>query len=302
MYLGVSLSSGGARGFYQLGALHAAEINGLLSCAKYYAGTSIGSIISMLLAVGWSPLELFTTLCTDNFMDTIDFAWDVNRAVTNFGLINIEPLRAYLKKLVILKYGGVPTLKQLYDQKKRVFTCAAYRLKHADPCVYFTYKTHPDMSVVDACILSSNLPFIFEGLKYKDDYYIDGGLFDHNPLKFLKSFIAEVENDEASTQPHHKILSVSLNIRSMPASDESKHENINSIVEYAKEVLLVSLYCQPKIKSSDSVDSINITTNDQYHLVKLSVDNKTRISWFCNGLEQGLAYFKELQEKATTSS
>lgn len=295
MYLGISLSSGGARGFYQLGALHAAECNGLLSKTKYYAGTSIGSIIAMLLAIGWNALELFTTLCTDNYLDTMDLSWNVNRAVERFGLLSMEQLRSYLKKLVIHKYGGIPTLKQLYDQKNRVFLCAAYRLKHVEPCVYFNYKTHPDINVVEACILSSNIPFLFESLQYNGDYYIDGGLFDHNPLKYLQRFITEDENEHLSQT--HKILCVSLNARTSTTQeedddDEKKQTAISSMVEYVKEVMLVSLFCQPKIKSSEYVDAINITSTDPT-LVKLNVDNKTRIQWFCAGLEQGLVHFKE---------
>lgn len=297
MYLGISLSSGGARGFYQLGALHAAECNGLLKNTKYYAGTSIGSIIAMLLAVGWNSLELFTTLCTDTFLDNLDMTWNINRAVEKYGLLSLDSLRTYLKKLVIHKYGGLPTFKQLYEQTGKVFTCAAYRLKHADPCVYFNYKTHPDLNVVEACILSSNIPFLFESLQYNGDYYIDGGLFDHNPIKFLQQFIEECEEDALSST--RKLLCVSLNTRSNPAKtgeedEEDDKVNINSIVEYAKEVMLVSLFCQPKMKSTPLVDAINITSTDP-SLVKLNVDNKTRIQWFCAGLEQGLVYFKDKQ-------
>ena len=53
MYTGISLSSGAARGIYQLGALHAAECKQFLKDVKYYIGTSIGSMIALLLAVGW---------------------------------------------------------------------------------------------------------------------------------------------------------------------------------------------------------------------------------------------------------
>src|SRR5690348_897778 len=57
-YTGLCLSSGGIRGLIQLGALHEFWNRGYLTNLQYYAGSSVGSVISLLLAIGYEPIYI----------------------------------------------------------------------------------------------------------------------------------------------------------------------------------------------------------------------------------------------------
>ena len=282
MYTGISLSSGAARGIYQLGSLHAAECNHLLKDVKYYIGTSVGSMISLLLAVGWKPIDIFTHLCTDDISKHIDHTLDLTVALNTWGVFNPEKIKAYMSRMLISKWGGIPTFGDLH-KNGITFICCAYRLKSKDPCVYFSYKTHANMSALEAVMLSVNIPFVFEAVKYDNSYYVDGGLFDLNPANYLETFLQE-EVKEEKTQ---KILSISLGIRDV--SDEIS-DPIKTILEYAREVLFVSMYQQKEVQNTKVIDSVFIKTIDPNNF-SMDISNQTKIDWFCSGLQQGLDYF-----------
>ena len=286
-YNGVSFSIGAARGFYLLGALHAAEINDKLKQVTYFAGTSIGAAIALLVAVGWTGLEVFTHLCTDDISKYVSMDLDVQTILTKWGMMNTEKMKVYLTRMIVSKWGGVPTFADLHKQGK-VFICCAYRLKSINPCVYFSHKSHASMSTLDAVMLSMNLPFMFEGRQYEGSYYIDGGLFDKNPAKYLETFMLDEE-----VQP--KILALSLGSRE--ASELT--EQVASFKEYIQEVLFVSMYQQRRIESSNTIDSLYLQTINSNSLPSLIISNKTKIDWFCSGLNQGLNYFTTPQEEHT---
>jgi predicted acylesterase/phospholipase RssA len=185
MYLGVSLSSGSARGLYQLGALHAAQCKHLLTDVKYWAGTSIGAMIALLCAVGWQPIDILTYLCTNDISEQVVLNVHVQDLFSQFGLINTSTLYEYFRKMVVHKYGGVPTFEELYNQQGITFLCTAYQLRSKTPCVYFSHRSHPQMSTLEAAMLSANLPLIFQNRKHNDNFFIDGGVFDLNPAKYL---------------------------------------------------------------------------------------------------------------------
>ena len=53
------LSGGGPRGLAIIGALHYAHEKNMLNNINEYYGTSIGSVISLLLLIGYTPVEAF---------------------------------------------------------------------------------------------------------------------------------------------------------------------------------------------------------------------------------------------------
>ena len=66
--VGVVLSGGGAKGFAHIGALKVIEEAGIP--IDYIAGTSMGSIVGGLYAVGYDP-DMMKKLCTEQDWDKI---------------------------------------------------------------------------------------------------------------------------------------------------------------------------------------------------------------------------------------
>ena len=276
MYSGVSLSSGAIRGIYQLGALHAAQINGSLKNVKVWAGTSVGAVIAMLMAIGWSAMDLFTHICTDDINKHTNLAnIDINNALKDWGMFDNIDLRTYVSKMILQKWGGIPTFEELH-QAGITFVCTAFKIKSHHPRVYFSYETHPKMSVLDAVMLSVNIPMIFKAINYEGDYYIDGGVFDLNPANHITKYI----------QQHEKILSVSLDLRSY--NDDC---SVNSLMDYVKELVWLSMFNQQPVQDGPQIDNIMLDT-DLSIPISLGVNNQTKIKYFVSGLEQGLHFLK----------
>jgi predicted acylesterase/phospholipase RssA len=278
MYIGVSLSGGASRGIYQLGALHAAYSQNLLTEVKYFCGTSIGAVICLLLAVGYEPMDIYTYICTNDIGKVIDqVSLDLKSVVNNWGLIDINIFKEYFRKIIILKWGGIPTFQELYNAGK-VLICTSYKLKSTDPCVYFSYKTHPNMSCLDAVILSSNIPFLFRAINYDGDYYIDGGIFDNNPAYYLLDHIKE---DKVEMTEDTKIFACAVDMRKINTPEESVIQNA---FDYSKEIILACLFSQSYNITSKHIDYCLLET-DLSEKIVLDIDNKMKISWFCNGLD-----------------
>ena len=281
-YVAISLSSGSARGIYQLGALHAAECMNLDNDIKVFSGTSVGAILALLLAIGWKPLDLFSYICVNDISKHIPLTFDITMMFKRWGCFDTSPFRDFLSKCITTKYGGVPSFKELADQGI-YFICTAYRLKHSNPNVYFSYQTHPNMNVLDAAMLSANIPLLFPAQNYEGDYYVDGGVFDLNPAKYVESFCK-------SHQLDGKIFSISLQNRSTSREDDV----IYNIGDYIKEIAFINVYNQPLIKSTETIHNINLETDDR-DAIKIHIPNKTKVNWFCSGLKQGIAYLETIQ-------
>ena len=293
-YKALSLSSGAARGFYELGAVHAAQINNLLTDVTIFAGSSVGAMIALMLAVGWSAMDLFTMLCTDDINQYINVVnIDIYQAVKTWGLFDNLPLRNYISKLIIQKWGGIPTFKELHAAGI-TFVCTAYRMKHPNPRVYFSYKTHPDMSVLDAVMLSGNIPLLFRSVQYEGDYYIDGGSFELNPAEYIDKHFTQtnVVSSSGEGTPSKATLSINLDLR-----DERDTKPIETVTDYIKEIVFLTMYNQKPPESTSTIDALTIRTDLLDNNIPISIDKQTKIKWFVNGLEQGLAYFREDEEE-----
>ena len=277
-YKAVSLSSGAARGFYQLGAIHAAQINGCLQDVNIWAGSSVGAMIACCLAVGWSPMDLFTAVCTDDINQYLNVQIDIQSALTHWGLFDNTQLKQFIAKLIRQKWGGIPTFGELYKHNI-IFVCTAYKIKHSHPRVYFSYLTHPDMSVLDAVMLSSNIPLLFRAIQYEGDYYIDGGSFALNPADWVA---------ENLLKPDESVLTITLDLR----DDRENDQPPESITDYVKEIVFLPLFNQKAPSPTSQIDVMLVRTDLQDVNLPISIDNKTKIKWFVFGLEQGLEFFK----------
>jgi predicted acylesterase/phospholipase RssA len=301
-YEGISLSSGATLGFYQLGALHAAESRGLLSSLRVYGGSSVGSIIALLLALGWSAVDIFAYCCGHDVGDVIKLYVDIQCIIDKWGLLDTKQLQSYIEAMILRKCDKVPTFLELYQQTKKVFVCTAYKLHSDQPKTCFSYFTHPNMSVLDAVMLSSNIPLIFAAKQYEDDYYVDGGVFCVNPAKYVAKLLQKTRG-VSNTPTTPKVFSISLDYRSGVSGTNEKEatkieENLSNdtrsfgMSDYIREIVFIPMHSQQHIVSNDVVDNI-ILKIDSAKVLNTSVNNVTKIKWFCSGMEQALQHFEK---------
>lgn len=187
-YEAVVISGGGSKGIFSLGALQYEYEKGnyVPECTRIYSGTSIGAIISLLLVCGYTPMEIFVEIHKSQTFINTTFNKDIFSLSWGSGMLTMEPFIKLIEKLVMDKLccDKTPTLKELNDLTGKVLVITGSNITKLS-CEYYTYKSRPDLNCIDACRLSTNLPFIFQQIKYNDCYISDGGLVDNFPLKYI---------------------------------------------------------------------------------------------------------------------
>jgi predicted acylesterase/phospholipase RssA len=273
------LSGGGVKGFFLLGAIQACIEKNCLEKIHTYIGSSVGAMISYLLVLGYTPIELIVAIHVNKWLDKLQ-GMNIGALLRNTGVISFTPLHEALEKLTIDKTGRYFTLAQLREKTGKTLVCAAYNMTSCE-IEYLHPDTHPDLPCLAAIRMSCNIPIVFDRFKYTNSFYIDGGIVDNFPvlqaLKYGK-----------------KILGVSLNIQ------------INSLRDNPEEGLLpymVKLFYTPVLhgllnrieqakteinnrKDGSCLDIISINTGVMRSLIDFDVDIGTRLDMFSEGYKQ----------------
>ncbi len=191
------LAGGAYKGLMLLGALN------YLNSIKYYNveditdiyGTSVGSLIGVIicLKLDWQDIVDYT----------INKPWHNTIKSPSELILNIINKKGMLDRtffdsvfLTLFKNSGLninSTLGDLFTFSNiclNLFTVnlTTFKLER------FNYKTHPDLNIIEAVYMSCCLPVVFQPIKYKGNYYIDGGLKNPYPLNVcLEDFDNEDE-------------------------------------------------------------------------------------------------------------
>lgn len=174
------LSGGITKGFGIVGSLQYLQDVGVLAGIRKFVGTSIGAIISYLVCIGYSPVEIMIISRQRKVFEKMTNI-DVVNVMHGNGAISFHIFQEILEKLTIEKIKKFVTLSALYEKHGKELVCCTYNMTLQKP-EYISYKTHPDLNCLVALRMSSNLPFLFETFVYDDQKYLDGGLADNFPV------------------------------------------------------------------------------------------------------------------------
>ena len=223
-FKGLCISAGGLNGLYYLGALDYYYENKQLDNVLYYSGTSIGSLICLLLIIGYTPKEIFIYVCQDDLLSYFIMP-SVNDLIQNYGLFEIDILRKYVNQMLLNKLAFIPTFKELYEEYEKTFYCTSYNISQDEGKTYFSHHTHPNMLVSDAVVCSCSIPFIFSKTKLNDQIFIDGAIFDSTPLSCLLPYFSSTD--------YESILTIGYLLK----KHEIRNEENNNIFKYANRIL-----------------------------------------------------------------
>jgi predicted acylesterase/phospholipase RssA len=171
------VSGGGAKGICALGALQYATDNFLLKNVKTFIGTSVGSMICYLLAIGYTPIEIIVYVCTHQLMEHLS-QFNLVAMLNGGGATSFSNIHEQLEKMTIAKLGCLLTLGALKKKYGKTLICVVHNWT-TDKTEYMGPDTHPDVPCLIACRMSSTLPFVFEKYSYMGSQYIDGGISDN---------------------------------------------------------------------------------------------------------------------------
>jgi len=266
-YNKIILSGGAIKGFSILGSLQYLYEHQLINNVNKYVGTSVGSGILYLLAIGYTPIEIIVKILTSQFLKKMQL--NIFSLTQGYGAYDWNVIEEFLKNLTLDKIGRFISLNELYTDfnKEIIFVTYNYSMNRTE---YISYHNHPNMQCLTAIRMSCNLPIIFSQFKYLNCYYLDGGMTNNfainkieegdNTIAINTNFQGEIKNKDTDKFKIHEYI---YNIICKFVNTEGK-KNINN----------VHLNC----------DIINIKKTD-VSSIDFSITTQTKLNMFSYGYQ-----------------
>lgn len=223
MSLGLALSGGGIRGFAHAGALKALEDNNIK--IDVIGGTSSGSIVATLYAMGISPYYIYT-LAKKYAKEIVNSGsipilselgnFVVNKKINLNGLNDGEAIEEFFKTIAkkrgcrLMSDISMPVVIPAVDiaqSKKYVFS--SQNINNED-----NYIT--DIPIGTAIRASCSFPVAFSPCEYKKHIFMDGGILDNTPAREIQKFqvdkIISIKFDSDTVDNESNIMDIIMKI------------------------------------------------------------------------------------------
>ena len=189
-YSNIVLSGGGVKGLIHIGVLQILEENNILKNLNKFCGSSIGSLLCLLLNLELNVRDIETLfLCVDS-TKFIDFnPENIINLMDNLGCESSDSIENIIK-IILEKKTNNPliTFKELYELTGKELTVVGTSIEEYK-AYYFNWKNTPDVSVCEGIMISLCVPFIFEPRKYNGKMFVDGGICSNFPIEYFKDEI-----------------------------------------------------------------------------------------------------------------
>ena len=181
----IIISSGGNKGIALIGALNEFNKNYPIYNIKYFTGCSVGSLISLIIILGYSIDELNEILFGINFSLFQDLK--LLNLIEKCGLDEGRKFSNFIKALMIQKnFNPNITYNELYIITNKILTITVTNISKGIS-EYHNYINTPNMNVFLSVRMSLNIPILFSPILYNNDYYVDGALLDPFPYYYNKN-------------------------------------------------------------------------------------------------------------------
>lgn len=214
-YTNLVFEGGGVRAIASAGAYQYLSAKGLMDSVENVAGTSAGSMIAMLIAVGYTPQEIYQTCLELDFTKLLDGnkITDTIRVFNEYGYYEGNKIITLLEKLIKNKLGskditfndlhflrqsqieknGSSTLKDLY-----VISANISRMEVA--VMSYESELYKNIPIAHAIRASMAIPGLFvpKKIKLADDnepeYFVDGGV--------VKNYYLDLFDEDGKPNKH----------------------------------------------------------------------------------------------------
>lgn len=181
------LSGGGPIGFRFLGILEELNRHNYWSIEdiKTIHATSIGTIVGSFLCLkyDWETLNKYIIERPWNDVFKLNIK-QILEVYYKKGLYDKKIVETVFKPLLAAKDLSLNiTLKEFYEYSKIEFFLYTFELNQFQT-VELSYKTHPDLTLIEAISMSCALPGIFIPICFNNGCYIDGGVMMNYPINY----------------------------------------------------------------------------------------------------------------------
>lgn len=250
-----------------------------------YAGSSVGSIIAVLYALGYTDEELSEVFLSVNFEIFRDIAFGFNN---KFALSKGEVFLDWIRDLIEKKFysenyskGNMPPVKFRDINKNLVIITTD--LKEFKCCEFSSYET-PDYEIAMAVRISCCMPGLMRAVTKDDKLLVDGDLMKGKPMWALSKNLQNIPE---------RILEIRLE-GVFTGTDQNPIEYVNGMytcMTYSETDFIKDLY-----KDNDKYDYLVINTGNVVVVdFNYPVDKRQQI--MDNGYNQTIEYFKKTSPK-----
>ena len=258
----LALEGGGVKGVAYPGALQVLESEDILPKIERVAGTSAGSIVAALIALGYSPEEMQLLMLDLDFKQFEDGSvlGGPRRFFQKFGWFKGDYFLEWMQCRVKEQTGNPDaTFADLHKDRskfKDLFVLSTDLSRRRSQV--FSFDTSPNLPVAQAVRASMSIPLFFEAFYIDDDLFgetgqkqdlfVDGGVLDNYPIELF---------DQNGVNP--QTLGLFLYDQGAPVNPDYK---IDSFPEYARNLFEALLDVQ--------VNAFNNNPNDQKRTIKIN--------------------------------
>lgn len=161
--LGLALSGGGARGFAHLGALQAMRERKIYP--EILSGTSVGALIAVLYADGYSIVDLLRMASNISFTSIAESGIPKGGFFKSSGIKNILAKYLRAKTFEELKIPVRVVASDLEEGKAKVFG---------------------EGEIIPAVVASCSVPIVFMPVEIDNHFYVDGGMLQNFPVSPIR--------------------------------------------------------------------------------------------------------------------
>lgn len=222
----LALEGGGVKGLVYPGALQVLQGEGVLPKIEKVAGTSAGSIVAALIALGYSPEEMQALMLDLDFKQFEDGSelGGPERFFRKFGWFKGDYFLEWMQCRVQEQTGSPDaTFADLHKDSskfKDLFVLSTDLSRRRSQV--FSFDHSPDLPVARAVRASMSIPLFFEGYSIDDalfgergekqDLFVDGGVLDNYPIELFdrngvnpQTLGLHLTNQGAPTNPDYRI-------------------------------------------------------------------------------------------------
>jgi len=276
IYNTIVISGGALKGFALLGCLQCLVDQNKLHSINKYIATSIGAIISYLIIIGYTPIEIMVHLCKNDWMEEMA-KFDIIKAINGCGAISFSLITQILETMTIEKIGRLITMGELSKKFNKELYCCTYNF--SKKCHEFiSSHHHADLPCLIALRMTSNLPLLFEPFQYESQYYIDGALLYNFPI-----FKVDLEND------------VAIGIKFQKNQGEAPiHFTGKNFFNFIYELLIIPSILLEEFMNKDHMEKIDIIEIDieNFQSLNFTISKSDRLELFSNGYETAVAFVR----------
>lgn len=197
------LSGGSFRGIAHIGVLKALEETNILKNIKTFSGTSVGAMVSVFHAIGYTTDELMEVINDLDFEKLKHIK--LGNFLSSYGIDDGRNMLLVFEKMFEYKdMNKNITFIELYQKTniKLILTGVCLNDKKV---YYFSHETYPNMSIITALRITTCVPFWFAPVEYESKLFIDGGVMNNYPINLfnekLDNVIGVYLNESRDTTP-----------------------------------------------------------------------------------------------------